>query len=601
MTDNPLIVAPNEMTTANNILVGSTLARKKRPGQSYFSTDGSDANASYPVNPKNNGGSDGSAILGLYEFWRYEVGVPTSTTLVRQGTKIWAISGRTGLATDITGSLTLPTTGKVTFQAFEGNVYWVSTNETEGYNKWDGVSATAVALVNIGAAFLAAVPGVTGTVDITADNLGNIGNLVTLNGDGVKTLATLVSDWNTANPSNTITLNSANGGDTPNNLEVIGLIGGQNKIPPDGTPRYLVSHNGRMFSFGVPGFPYRLYYTEFYDAENWATNPLGTTGTVGQAGSLDFDPFGDPTGIVGAVSFQNKIYVFMNRSSFRVIGFSINDFAVETINQHIGCVGHHTIIPIENDVIYASERGILKLSSTDKAVESDYAFLSRPISRLWNESLNRSVESQYHAAYDLQENLYLLSCTSAGNTTNDIILALNVQNNVWTTWEGHKARCLTTFIDTDGVRRVMYGREDGVISLTDPTNRLDLGQPFSASFRSGILFPGEEMDIEHIFKTATILASTDGTGKLVINMFVDSKLANSETLEVESGKELLGSSFVLGQSRLGNGVFVPQTYRIGDKGYGLQIEVIFNTEDDVEVYGFMVDAAAADHRIGGAS
>jgi len=509
----------NEMTEARNILVGSTLARRPRDGQSYFNTDDSDAAAAYPLNPKNNGGADGDPILGIYEFWRYESGVATSTLLVRQGDKIWKIDGRTGAATDITGGLSLPTTGKITFQAFEGSVYWVSTNTAEGYNKWDGVSPTAVAAAS---------------------------------------------------------------------------------APPDGTPRYIVSHNGRMWAFGVPSFPYRMYASEFYDAEVWATNPLGTTGTAAEATSLDFDPFGDPIGITGAASFQNQLYVFMNRAAFRVNGFTINDFSVETINRHIGCIGHHTIVPIENDIIYASERGVLRLSSTDKAVESEMAFLSRPLSRLWNNSLNRELESQYHAEYDIAENLYVLSVASKGSTKGDTILALNVQNNVWTTWDGFNARCMSTYIDTDGMRRIVFGREDGIISIADPTVGTDLGQPFTAKYRTGILFPSGEMDIENRYPDATILASTDGEGSLTVNAYIDSKLAASKNITVTSGKDLLGSTFVLGQSSLGNGVFVPQTFRIADKGYGLQLEVIFRSTDKVETYGFTVSTIPVDMRIGGA-
>ena len=600
VTDNPLIVPPNEMTEAKNIMVGSTLARKPRVGTDYFNTDDSDEGASYPDNPKNTvGGVDGDPILGIYEFWRYESGVATQTLMVRQGSKIWAIEARTGTATDITGSLVLPTTGKITFQAFEGNVYWVSTNTSEGYNKWDGVSASAVAVTTAAATFSGSVSGVTGTVELSADNTGSIGNSIVLLGDGAKTLATLASDWNTGNPANTVTVDSANGGDTPDIGEAMALSGGTSLIP-DGVPRYIVSHNGRMYAFGVEDFAYRLYISEFYNAEIFETDPLGTTGAAAKATSLDLDPFGDPAGIVGGVSFQNKFYAFMNRSSFTVTGYTINDFAVEVNNSNIGCIGHHTILPVENDVIYASERGVLTLSSTDKAIESDYGFLSRPLTRLWNQSLNRNLETQYHAAFDTTENIYMLSVATAGSTENDAVLALNTSNLVWTVYEGLKARSLTSYVDTDGVRRVVFGREDGVIGIQAPEARTDLGSPYSVKFRTGILFPGEEMDIEWVFKHVTILASTKGEGTLTLNSFIDSKLVSTETVKVTSGQDLLGSSFVLGQSALGNGVFVPQTFKIGGKGYGLQLEVIFSTEDETEVYGFFVDAVAADHRIAGA-
>ena len=518
VTDNPLIVPPTEMVESTNILIGSTLARKKRGGQDYLNTDSSDALASYPLNPKNNGGTDGDPILGLYEFWRYDSGsgAPKSTLMVRQGTKIWAISSRTGVAVDLTGALTLPSTGEVTFQAFEGKLYWASTNTLEGYNTWDGVAGAATAAT----------------------------------------------------------------------------------VPPDGTPSTIIAHGGRMWAFGVPGFPYRIYYSEFYDGQAWATTPFGQTGTAAEAGSLDLDPFGDPLGITGAVSFQDRLYVYLKRASFEITGNTINNFIVKTISRQIGCIGHRTIVPIANDIIYASERGILRMSSTDKAIESEYGFISRPISRIWNENIDRELGGQFSATYDEQENLYLLSCATKGSTENDVILAFNAQATLWAgTWEGIRARTLATYV-VEGKNRVIAGREDGVISLTGTPGRLDLGFPYTSKFKTGILYPNGEMDIQFIWKTATVLASTNGDATVTFNAFVDTEQKATRTIQIASGKDLLGSTFILGQSKLGNGVFVPQTMSLKGSGYGLQLEVIFNTEDEVEVYGFFASAIEADQKIG---
>lgn len=599
VTDNPLIVSASEMVDATNILVGSTLARRPRGGQAYFNTDDSDEDSSYPTNPKNNGGSDGPPILGLYEFLRYDSvsGAPKSTLLVRQDDKIWAIDGRTGTADDITGSLSLPDTGRITFQTFEGKVYWVSTNTSEGYNCWDGIAASATAITNDVAVFVGPITGVTGDVDLEADNAGTEGNSIVLTGDGAKTLSTLVSDWNTANPDNTVTLNSANGGDTPAAAQVMQLAGGKYNLPPDGTPAYIISHGGRMWAWGVDGFPYRGYYSTFFDATNFAVSAFGGSGNASAPGSLDFDPFGDPEGLNGAVSFQDRLYFFMKRAQFEVSGNTIETFVVKTINRQIGCVGHHTIVPVGNDVIYASERGILRMSSTDKAIQSEYGFTSRPVSKIWNEALNRDVQkTNYSAAYDEQENLYLISVTSEGNTVNDVVLGLNVQNNVWMgPWDGYDARTLATYI-VDGKNRVITGREDGVIGLTGEETRLDFGSPFALApkFKTGFVYPGDEIDIEHVWKHATVLASSlNGKGKITLNVYVDTIFITSIPIDLDSGEDVLGSTFVLGQSNLGSGVFLPETVSLEGQGYGLQLEVVYNTQVDIGVYGFMVEAVPA--------
>lgn len=75
------------------------------------------------------------------------------------------------------------------------------------------------------AVFDGAIASVTGNVQLSADVAGLSGNLILLTGDGVKTLAVLVSDWNTANAANTVTLDSANGADIPDAAQAMQLAG----------------------------------------------------------------------------------------------------------------------------------------------------------------------------------------------------------------------------------------------------------------------------------------------------------------------------------------------------------------------------------------
>lgn len=522
LNDNPVLVPANEMVDATNILIGKTLARKKRGGMTYYNVDDSDETADYPENPKN-GGSASEPILGLYEFWRYDStsGSPKMTLMVRQGSKIWGIDSRTGAADDLTGPLTLPTTGRITFQAFEGRVYWVGTNPTEGYNYWDGTSSSAVA------------------------------------------------------------------------------VSGGSTLPPDGTPQYIVSHGGRMWAWGVPDFPYRVYYSEFFDAENWAVAAYGATGSPADPGSLDMDPFGDPVGISGGVSYQNRLYLFMNRASFEVSGSTINDFFVRTLSRNVGCLGHHTIVQVGNDIFYASERGLLSLSSTDKAVQSEFDYLSRTISKLWNRGIDKNRGEQFSAAYDDEEGLYLLSVPALGSTSNSLVLAFNAEARVWSgVWTGINARTLIS-ARVDGRTRVIAGREDGVIALCGEDSLLDFGEPYTAVFKTGYLYPGDEIDVESVWKHATLLASAEGDASLTINAYVDSRLVASIGVDLTSGQDVLGSTFVLGQSVLGSGSFIPETFPLKGQGYGLQLEVIFNTTVVTEVYGFVVESKSAGSRVGG--
>lgn len=75
------------------------------------------------------------------------------------------------------------------------------------------------------AQFSGQVAGMTTNVTIDADVAGAAGN-ITLVADSIKDIDTLISDWNLANPANTVTLSAGNGAQVP--TANIVLSGGTN-------------------------------------------------------------------------------------------------------------------------------------------------------------------------------------------------------------------------------------------------------------------------------------------------------------------------------------------------------------------------------------
>ncbi len=116
-----------------------------------------------------------------------------------------------------------------------------------------------------------------------------------------------------------------------------------------------------------------------------------------------------------------------------------------------------------------------------------------------------------------------------------------------------------------------------------------------------MLFPGGEIDIQHVFKQCTVLASGEGTGTLTLNAYVDSELVKTQIINVNAGTDLLGSTFVLGTSELGSGRFIPISVLLKGQGYGLQLELIFNSEVDIQIYGFMVECVPVNSPVRGAT
>ena len=101
-----------------------------------------------------------------------------------------------------------------------------------------GATIASSTSADVSASFDGVIAGVTGNVQLTANVAGTTGNSILLTGDGIKTLTVLVSDWNTANSENEVTLTSANGSDVPDDATAMQLAGGvdaeaNEKLPDD--------------------------------------------------------------------------------------------------------------------------------------------------------------------------------------------------------------------------------------------------------------------------------------------------------------------------------------------------------------------------------
>lgn len=494
-SENPVIVDKNKMVIADNILIGTVLSRRKRGGQEKFHTGSFDQTASYPVS----GSASGLPIRKIIEFWRTASlsGVPTSDVFLHQGTKVWSIDDRNTVGVDRTGVLTLSADSVPSYQVFQSNIYFLSTVTGDGYNKWNGETATAQSAT----------------------------------------------------------------------------------APPDGAGQMLTTHFGRMVMAGNVNFPFRVYLSAPLNAEDWT----GITAT-----SLDIEDDGDPEGITGIASFQNRLYVWTRTSLFEVTGNSPATFVVQRVSRGIGCVAHNSIVPIPNDVMFASDRGVHSLKQLEAGKQTETKFLSMDIQRLWTELLNSSLIKRLQGEYFSDINSVVYTVPSSGQSTNDQLLVYNIEFGTWTVWPDIDARSIGSFLISNK-KNILLGKEDGSIALLNRTSRNDFGAGYLAKFKTAVLYPGGDLTVQKRFISITVLASTTTATQYSVSWSIDGVKNGSKVIDLSAGEDTLGSTFVLGQSILGIGQYVPKTASIEDIGYGIQIEVTCGGTGDIEVYGFILE------------
>lgn len=356
--------------------------------------------------------------------------------------------------------------------------------------------------------------------------------------------------------------------------------------PADGPGKYILSHLGRMVMLGNNDFPFRVYLSSAYDPEDW------TSVAPSDSTSLDLDDDGDPQGITGGVSFQGRLYIFTRRSTYEITGTTPATFVVTRVSSGIGCIAHSTIAKVPNDVIFASDRGVHSLRQLNAGRQTETTFISRDIQRLWTDLLNATRFAQFKAEYDENVNCYVLSIVAGSEVVNSDLLVYNIEFGTWMTWKGINARSLcTSFLNNK--RYLLVGREDGTTAYLGVTSRLDFGEQFAERWQTGIIYPNQDPSIEHKFIGITIFASTTAQATIGISWNIDGQRDGTRVISLSAGEDLLGTSFVLGQSVLGIGQYLPYQVDISQVGHGIQLDFTVQSEGDVEIYGFILEVEDA--------
>lgn len=506
VTDNELIVPPQQMVNAKNISISQTLSRKKRPGQVKYHLGSFDGTSSYP--------DAGTPIRGILQYHRFasSSGDTLQDIFLHQGSKVWSIEDRLSAGIERQGAFSLSSTAIPRYQVYEGILFFVTSDPADGYKKWNGLAQPA-------------------------------------------------GDIEAATP------------------------------PLDGAGTLLGTWNGRAVMAGNPDFPFRVYLSAAYEPELWAQVDGGT--------SFDLAYDGEPGGVTAIFPEKDgRLYVATSRSVYELSAGDPNDvatFFLRRVTKGVGCVGQGSVVATPNDILFLSQRGLHSLRKIIVSDQSEITFLSRDVQKIFTRLLNPTLLERASAQWDERDNLYVVTVASDGQQENDIILSYNINFDLWLIWEDIDARSLGLVIE-DGRQYVLCGNEDGSITYLDQEQTTDNDAGFSSTFKTGKFFPDGDITHEKEFVSVTVLVSAENVSDITIGWTIDSLDSSkngSKTVEIGDTSSLLGSTFILGESTLGSGRFLPIRVSVGDIGYNFQLEITTSGESSLEFHGWVLEVKDA--------
>jgi len=242
--------------------------------------------------------------------------------------------------------------------------------------------------------------------------------------------------------------------------------------------KYLEVYKDSLFILGDPDNPSRMYYSGGGDKINDFTVSNG-------GGFIDVSKNDGQIGTALKV-FKNSLLVFKERSFYQFSFTTAGIPSIEQVSPSIGCISHRSVVAVENDIFFASDRGIFTVGN-----EAGFAFdvlrtneLSSRVRSVY-ETIDRAYLMNISATYvsDQDKNLVIFAYTPSGATTNSKALVYDRERLGWYKWSNIQANCWATYKDTSGNNNYLYGDDSSgyvkqILSGTD-----DFGTAIRGYFR----------------------------------------------------------------------------------------------------------------------
>ncbi len=252
--------------------------------------------------------------------------------------------------------------------------------------------------------------------------------------------------------------------------------------PPVG--RGAVFHVNRLWVWGTVANPSRITYSSSTDIEDW---------TVSDSGSMDLDPE-DGDIIIGAVSYKNSLIVFKgpNKGSIHIIsGTGVSTFARNVLVRGIPLQSPNAVVPVGDDLLFMSDRGIHSLGATQQYGNFVQADLTRFLRGHFRIEMTKSLLNKVWAIDYAEKSCVLFCYAGAGSLRNDHVLALSYvrfQEEGWkaSVWGRTAISAAIRIEPLTKHREVIFGSDNGFYYKQDTAARI---LPDGTAYAMRILTP----------------------------------------------------------------------------------------------------------------
>lgn len=331
--------------------------------------------------------------------------------------------------------------------------------------------------------------------------------------------------------------------------------------PPEG--KYCEEFFNYCFIANTSANPERVYWSGLFDPESWTLT--------------DFKRLSD--GCTGMARRGDHLFLFTRNSITlcQYTGDSVNPFQFDVLDSGIGCVSNRTIKNIEGVLFWLAGDGHI------------YRMAGFKPERL-TEAIPQTLASLNIDGFDIacaedhkELRQYWCAVTKSGSTVNDFVIAYDYFNNEIFLYQGMNILCLANFTDSQGAINTYFGDNSGRIMLTNSgaadypegvktaiawwkfTKHFDMGNPATTKRIRRLKVTANNAG--NYTSQCAVLGDFGATG------------GTSVTVTHNGGGDLLGSTWVLGTSRLGRVSGITSRQDLGFNAKYIQLKFSGNAFD----------------------
>jgi len=371
-------------------------------------------------------------------------------------------------------------------------------------------------------------------------------------------------------------------------------------------PTFGVQHGARVFGGGNGSDPHRIYYSTITDHGNFTGSGSGT---------LAIYP-GESERLVAGLSFRGALILWKYPFGIYVVNTSDltpANWSVTRMTRAVGTLNQHSVVQIENDVLYMDHVGNVHiLSATQEFGDMNTSDLSKvaTLEPFVRTEINRTVIRRVVGAWYAAKKQAWYTLPRTGSTDNNLRLIIGFEQQP--TPQGAAAprffmsrrdTCVSLWMrpDTTAIPRPTVGDNAGFVWRLDDTSRNKDGAAYQINFdtaNTDLSFLDEalatRMKAGQFLELAT---EPRGNWDLTVTVFWDDVQTDILQFNMGGGGAVLGS-FVLDTDTLGSDVVASDRKRLTGSGRRIRLSVVNGGLDqDVSISEFHLGFTPMDERI----